>query len=174
MTNLRYSKQYKTNYNLTILQRISFSNAYLLLYTLHRGKIRLCIECVKIARDRSLALDTSPSRKDLWQNLQLYRLNLNAWFFFFQFSVHASMQRYDTKFSISTITIIENTMLPWSTTHREFTHFVLPDRCNLVYNLIIRDLAQVIKKLKRKWQRKSQRAIVGAQRSNNPSFFFQY
>jgi len=39
--------------------------------------------------------------------------------------------------------------------------------------LIIRDLAQVIKKLKRKWH-KSQRAVVGAQRSNNTSFFFQY
>jgi len=43
----------------------------------------------------------------------------------------------------------------------------------ITLNLIIRDLAQVIKKLKRKWH-KSQRAVVGAQRSNNTSFFFQY
>jgi len=47
---------------------------------------------------------------------------------------------------------------------------VISDKIN---DLIIRDLAQVIKKLKRKWH-KSQRAVVGAQRSNNTSFFFQY
>jgi len=46
-------------------------------------------------------------------------------------------------------------------------------KVKLIIYLIIRDLAQVIKKLKRKWH-KSQRAVVGAQRSNNTSFFFQY
>jgi len=39
--------------------------------------------------------------------------------------------------------------------------------------LIITDLAQAIKKLKRKWY-KNQRAVVQAQRSNNTSFSFQY
>jgi len=62
--------------------------------------------------------------------------------------------------------------LSLSLTHL-LTHFKsLLFLLKLLY-LIIRDLAQVIKKLKRKWH-KSQRAVVGAQRSNNTSFFFQY
>jgi len=46
---------------------------------------------------------------------------------------------------------------------------------NLYSSLVILNIFRIyiFKKLKRKWH-KSQRAVVGAQRSNNTSFFFQY